>query len=188
MSHDSRSNLILGICFAAFALLLIFVWIPLDTDTGLIEKVRRQVTIGDALAPSVAGLFLLLGGLILILFERNAPDQPEVDPVNLGFMAVVFVLLAASFLVMRYGGPALVALVNLMRETPLEYRLLRDSAPWKYIGFFFGGTLMIGGLISLVEGRVTLRAALIGIVAVLAMIAVYDLPFDDLLLPPNGDV
>ncbi|WP_419906996.1 hypothetical protein [Hoeflea sp.] len=188
MSNESRSNLVLGICFAAFALLLIFVWIPLDTDTGLIEKVRRQVTIGDALAPTVAGLFLLIGGLILILFERNAPDQPEIDLVNLGFMAVVFVLLASSFLVMRYGGPALVALVNLSRETPLEYRLLRDSAPWKYTGFFFGGTLMIGGLISLVEGRVTPRAVLTGVIAVLVMIAIYDLPFDDLLLPPNGDV
>ncbi|MCP4315029.1 MAG: hypothetical protein GY789_03100 [Hyphomicrobiales bacterium] len=188
MSNESRSNLILGVSFILFSLLLIFVWIPLDTDSGILEKVRRQVIIGDALAPTLAGVFLLIGGFILVVFERNAPDQSEIDLVNLGFVAMVVLLLAVSFLVMRYTGPALVALANLTRETPLEYRLLRDTAPWKYSGFFIGGTLMIAGLIGLIEGKVTFRTIVIGIVAVLAMIAIYDLPFDDLLLPPNGDV
>ncbi|MEM6462227.1 MAG: hypothetical protein AAF724_09955 [Pseudomonadota bacterium] len=188
MSSESRSNLILGICFILFSLLLIFVWIPLDTDSGILERVRRQVTIGDALAPTLAGVFLLLGGIILVVAERNAADQPEIDTVNLGFVAMVIVMLAISVLVMRYAGPAAVALANIGRETPLEYRLLRDTAPWKYTGFFFGGTLMIAGLISMIEGRVTIKSILIAIAAVVAMIAVYDLPFDDLLLPPNGDV
>lgn len=188
MATQSRSNLILGICFILFSLFLVFVWVPLDTDSGILERVRRQVTIGDALAPTIAGIFLLIGGIILVLFERHASDQPEIDPLGLGFVAMIVVLLAASFLIMRYAGPLAVAIANTGAETPLEYRLLRDTALWKYIGYFFGGVVMISGLISLIEGRVTVRTVAIGIVAVLVMIAIFDLPFDDLLLPPNGDV
>jgi len=42
--------------------LMLFVWIPLDVDTGIIEKVRRQVTLGDSFAPTVAALIIGLGG------------------------------------------------------------------------------------------------------------------------------
>ena len=188
MSGDSRSNLIVGLVVAGFALVLLFVWVPLDTDSGLIERVRRQVTIGDALAPSVAGLFLLIGGVVLVLFERGAPDQPTLNPGNLGFLAATVLLLAVSLLVMRYAGPGLVALANLWLDAPLQYRLLRDDAPWKYAGYFLGGTLLLTGMISLVEGRLSRRAVAVAVIAVLVLIAIYDLPFDDLLLPPNGDV
>ena len=47
---------------------------------------------------------------------------------------------------------------------------------------------MIGGMISLVEGRFRGRTLVAAILAVVAMIVIYDVPFDDLLLPPNGDV
>ena len=188
MPSESRSNLFLGLFFILFSLVLIFVWIPLDTDSGIVEKIRRQVTIGDALAPTIAGVFLLIGGSILVLFERHASEQPDFDRASFGFFVKVLALLAVSLLIIRYAGPAAVAVAGLFTDTPLEYRLLRDTVPWKYIGFFFGGTLMISGLIGLIEGRVSLRTALIGVVAVLVMIAIYDWPFDDLLLPPNGDV
>ena len=69
-----------------------------------------------------------------------------------------------------------------------EYRLLRDTVPWKYVGFASGGFVIVAGASSVVEGRFSRSAALAGIVAVLLIIALYDLPFDDLLLPPNGDV
>lgn len=188
MSFQSRSNLFLGLFFILFSLVLIFVWIPLDTDSGIIEKVRRQVTIGDALAPTIAGVFLLIGGVILVLFERRASEQPDFDRPAFGFFLKVLALLAISMLIMRFAGPAAVAVAGLLTDTPLQYRLLRDTLPWKYVGFFLGGTLMISGLIGLIEGRVTLRTVLIGIGAVVVMIAIYDWPFDDLLLPPNGDV
>jgi len=68
------------------------------------------------------------------------------------------------------------------------YRNLRDTAPWKYVGYVAGGTLLVAGLMALVEGNVTWRGVMIGLLATLALIAVYDLPFEDLLLPPNGDV
>ena len=50
MSSHSRSNLITGLIFLAFAALVAFVWVPLDVETGLVEKVRRRIMIGDALA------------------------------------------------------------------------------------------------------------------------------------------
>lgn len=192
----AKSNPILGLVIVAFALFTVTVWIPLDTDTGLVEEIRRQVTIGDALAPSIAGVFLLLGGAMLILFERKAPDRPVLNIGSLGFIASIVLLLVAGLFVMRFAGPGLVALagpglvalVNLFVDAPMEYRLLRDSIPWKYVGYFSGGTILLTGMISLVEGRLTGRAVLAAVGAVIILIIIYDLPFDDLLLPPNGDV
>ena len=78
---------------------------------------------------------------------------------------------------MRWEGPVLVE----------EYRLLRASAPWKWVGFVLGGTVVVTGLISAIERRLSLRALLIGIAVTVALIVLFDLPFDDLLLPPNGE-
>lgn len=188
MSTRSHSNLYLGLLIFGFSLLLLFVWIPLDTATGWIEKVRRQVTIGDSMAPSVAALFLLIGGAILILFERNVPDQPKMTRGNLRFICSPLLILIVSLSVMRYAGPLVVAATNMYTGEALEYRLLRDTVPWKYIGYFPGGMILISGVIALIEGHHTARNLLISAVAVLVMIMIYDLPFDDLLLPPNGDV
>lgn len=185
---EPKSNLVVGLIFVAFSALLVFVWVPLDTDTGLVEKVRRQVVIGDALAPSIAGLFLFVGGALLMLVERNAPRQPALEPRKLGFMGVVVLLLIVSLLLMRYTGPALVGIVSAITQAPLEYRLLRDDFPWKYAGYFLGGGTLLVGLISLVEGRIGLRTIGIATAALIVLIVLYDLPFDDLLLPPNGDV
>jgi len=184
----SKSNLVLGFGVIAFAAVLLWLWIPFDTQTGLIEKVRRQVVIGDALAPSVAGLFLLVGGGLLVTVERRAEGQPSPDPVGLAAAAALVAVVAAGLLVMRHAGPAAVWLSNTLTGGELEYRLLRDERPWKYIGFLLGGTIAIAGMVMVIERRASLRAMLIAVVAVLAMIAIYDLPFDDLLLPPNGDV
>jgi len=46
----------------------------------------------------------------------------------------------------------------------------------------------VTGLIGLVEGRITMRGVVIGLGSAIVFIIIYDLPFDDLLLPPNGDV
>ena len=70
----------------------------------------------------------------------------------------------------------------------LEYRLLRDMIGIKHTGFLIGGVIMVGGMIAVVEGRPSRRALIIGLIWSLVLILVYDLPFEDLLLPPNGDV
>lgn len=188
MTRKRRSNLLLALVCIAFALVLLFVWIPLDTDTGILEKARRRWVIGDALAPSVAALFILLGGLVLLAFERNDPDQPTLSAAQLVFMARVLLVIFVSLMVMRYLGPLVVEASNLFRDAPAEYRLLRDTAPWKYIGYFVGGSMLVTGLIAMIEGAMSWRALRIATIATLVLIAIYDLPFEDLLLPPNGDV
>jgi len=50
-----------------------------------------------------------------------------------------------------------------------------------------GGDTLVAGVIGLGERRASPRALLWGALAVIGLIALFDLPFDDLLLPPNGD-
>lgn len=188
MNPGSRSNFHLGLILVGFAVILLFVWIPLDIETGLIEQIRRRVVIGDAAAPTIAALFVLIGALLLITLERRTPDQPSVEADSLRFVFSVIALFSISLLVMRYLGPLLVSAADTIFHGPLEYRLLRDTAPWKYLGYFAGGTLLVAGLISLVERRLTLATIVIGAIAAILFMAIFDLPFDDLLLPPNGDV
>lgn len=195
----------LGWLALVFCALLLSVWIPLDVETGIIEKVRRQVTLGDAFAPTVAAMLIGLGGL-LILLERNprSPDStpgsrhpddesvtepssqsPQLNIADLTHAGVILLLVTISLLLMRYAGPLV---LSLFHGADVEYRLLRDTAPWKYIGYTAGGLWLIVTMIALAERRLRWQHFLIALSAVLLLIAFYDLPFDDLLLPPNGDV
>ena len=162
--------------------LILFVWIPLDVDTGLIEKVRSQVTIGDALAPSLAASALILGGLLLIYQSFSIKGVAQLKWTSLKFLVLLLALLGLSMAVMRWSGPLVAHLLS------GEYRSLRDTIPWKYIGYFLGGIIMVFGLISMMEGRMRWRTLIISILAVIFLIIVYDLPFENLLLPPNGDL
>ena len=47
---------------------------------------------------------------------------------------------------------------------------------------------MIAGLSRMSQPRPVWRLVLIGAVATMAIALAYDLPFDTLLLPPNGDL
>lgn len=188
MTPQPRHNLVIGLVFVGLALLAALVWIPLDTDTGIIEKVRGRQNIGDAMAPTVACGFLILGGVLLILTERRAPDQPVLRLAQLGFISRILAVIITGLVVMRYTGPAVAELINLTRAEPIEYRVLRASLGWKHLGFALGGTFIVAGMIAIVERGLTRRAVFTGLLAVALMIAVFDLPFEDLLLPPNGDV
>jgi hypothetical protein len=173
----------LGVVCILLAVFALVVWVPLDIDTGLVEKVRRRVSIGDSLLPVVALGFVILGGLMTIARSANQ-ETPTVTIYNALFLIKIFGVLAGSLAVMRGLGPLVIDLAG--EDT--SYRALRDTAPWKYIGFVVGGSLMVMGLIALVERRLTTRGLLIGILTAIALVLIYDLPFEDLLLPPNGDV
>ena len=179
MESSSRKDKLLAIFFILAALLIIFLWVPMDTGTGLVEKVRRKYTIGDALAPTVAAAILLMGGVLLWL--RPSPHS-SITKQHLIWTACLLGVLTLSLLLMRYTGPIAALLLD------VNYRPLRSTPPWNYIGFLVGGTILIGGLTSLVERRLSANSFIIGLIASLVVALLYDLPFDDLILPPNGDV
>ena len=173
---------LLALCLICLSIAALGIWFPADIETGMIEKMRRQVRIGDAMLPTVALGFVIAGGLMTLFVQQ--PDAPSLSRSNLGFLAMLLGILAVSFAIMRWLGPWVVDVIGL----DADYRALRDERPWKYIGFLTGGTGLVAALITLMSGRLTWIAVVVGLCAALVLIAVYDLPFEDLLLPPNGDV
>lgn len=180
MSTPLTQDRILGLVVLAFGLWIALYWAPVDSETGLIERVRGRSSVGDALAPTVAAALLGCSGLWLML--AGGAGQ-RLSRGNLGFLLLLGVCLAGSLALMRWGGPALVEAV-----TGQAYRPLRDTAPWKYLGFLLGGTCMITALIFLVERRFHWSRILIALGVSVFLAFLYDVPFEDLLLPPNGDV
>ena len=174
--------------FLVFAIVVLGVWIPNDVETGLLEKMRRHWVIGDSLAPTLAAGFVLVGALLILLFEKRGEVQFTMAAAQVVFFLKLVIVILAALSVMRYLGPILVNTYAAISGLDLEYRLLRDVIGIKHIGFLIGGMIMVGGMIAVVEGRLSRRALLIGLIWSLALILVYDLPFEDLLLPPNGDV
>lgn len=174
-------NTILGLIAIVFAVVVFFIWVPLDTSTGIVEIKRRKFVVGDGLAPSVAAFFLFVPGVMLV-FGPKPDDTPRLSLNDLRFIAAMLAIIGFGLIVMRFAGPLVADLAQ------VEYRPLRDTAPWKYIGFGLGGAGIIAGIISFIEGRIRRRAILVAVGAVLLMILMFDVPFDDLLLPPNGDV
>lgn len=186
------NNKWLGLCALALSLLIAFVWVPLDVESGLFEKVRRNVQIGDALAPTLAAFMIGLGGVLVFLAPENTQCKPHQAPSdshslidNFVYACSILVILAVGLSFTRYSGPVV---VGLFHTDSVEYRVLRDTIPWKYIGFVLGGTFLVTALIAWTERKLRWVHVLIAFTSTLVLIALYDLPFDDLLLPPNGDV
>lgn len=176
-----HTNTVLGIFAIAFAVVLCFLWLPFDAETGFVELKRRKYTIGDSMAPGFAGLVFFISGALLLL-GKTREDAPTLDAGHLRFIAMALAAILIGLAVMRWAGPLVAGIVG------EDYRSLRDTVPWKYIGFALGGFGMTTALAAMVAGRLTLGAVLTGVFAVVVIIALYDLPFEDLLLPPNGDV
>ncbi len=175
------ANQALGLTCIAFALLVAFIWIPLDAETWLVERKRGRYTVGDSLAPTLAAVFIVVAGLLLLFEQRGQNEKPNRD--NLRFIAAMIGIGLVGLMLMRWTGPIVTEALS-----GQDYRLLRDTAPWKYIGFVLGGTVLIFSMIAFIEERPSWRALVIALIAVAGIIALYDLPFDDILLPPNGDV
>ncbi|MCR9157868.1 MAG: hypothetical protein NXH80_11515 [Rhodobacteraceae bacterium] len=176
-SQDGR----LGLFCILLALIALAVWVPLDTETGLVEKLRRGVRIGDAMLPVLALGFVSVGGVLAILVPNE--DAPKLLLANFSFLSRLMLIITMSLVAMRWVGPLVVDFAG-----EGDYRALRDTAPWKYLGFIVGGSMFVAGLMALVEGRISGRGLLIGLLSSVVLVVLYDLPFDDLLLPPNGDV
>ena len=174
-------NTILGLIAITLAVFAFFVWIPLDSASGIVEVKRRKLIVGDGLAPSVAAAFLFVPGVLLVFGPKPKTDT-GLSWRECKFLVSLVAIIAIGLLIMRFAGPLFAAAFT------VEYRPLRDTVPWKYIGFALGGIWMITAIIMFMEGRASWRALWIATCAVIVMIALFDWPFDDLLLPPNGDV
>ena len=187
--HRNHTDRWLSIFTLLFAGILLFLWIPADVDTGIIEKVRSQKNIGDAMAPTIAGVVLGLGGLMLLLQNllKRSNEKLGISLGNLKFLAWLLGLVIVSFTVMRWAGPLLTPLLTGSEDLAI-YRSLRDTLPWKYMGYLSGGFILVFGLMTLIQRAFSWKNALVAFIAVLVLAMIYDLPFDNLLLPPNGDV
>ena len=182
MRERVNQDVILGALALLFGCFIALYWAPIDSDTGIAEKVRGRWSIGDALAPTVAGVVIATSGFFIALGGILRGAKFTLSAKNLTYLIFFLVIVFSGFLTMRYAGPIIAGALG------EEYRVLRDERPWKYIGFILGGGGMIFGLMSLAEGRISLRRLILALLIAAALALIYDLPFEDLLLPPNGDV
>ena len=104
MQEKSNASVILSLCCISFAILVLFVWIPLDIETGVVEKVRRRWAVGDALAPSAAAFFILIGGLVLLFLERGNDDQAVLRSTQLKFIVFSMAWIVFCLTVTRYAA------------------------------------------------------------------------------------
>ncbi|WP_372803687.1 hypothetical protein [Paracoccus seriniphilus] len=178
-------DMALGATGVILSLAVLWLWIPADIDTGVIDVWRRVTRIGDAMLPTFSCIAILLASLIIALrgwAGRQADRMLHLDP---AFLLLTMMILTIGITLMFITGPVL---VRIFLGADRSYPLLRDEYPWKYTGFVTGGTFLVFAFHALVCHRFSRRAAAIALLATVAIAAIYGLPFDDLLLPPNGDV
>lgn len=182
MRERVDQDMILGALALLLGAVVVFLWAPLDSDTGIAEKVRGRWSIGDALAPTVAGAVIAISGLFILVGGWLRRGEGRLTAANARYLGALIAVIACGLVAMRFLGPLAADLMG------RDYRVLRDEVPWKYIGFVIGGGGMIFGVMSLAEGKVRLRRLVLALCIACMLAIIYDLPFEDLLMPPNGDV
>lgn len=185
---DRRTETVVTLVLALVAGLVLFVWVPADTDTGIVETFRRQTFLGDAFLPSIAAAVMLVAAILQLLairLRRPVPDSPPpFDAVTLAFFVAFATVVAVSLILLYWAGPVLWSLLG---DGERSYRQMRGTAGWKHLSMAIGGTVLVFATISLLEGRVRLDRLLLAFGFTAVLIALFDLPFDTILLPPNGD-
>lgn len=177
---------------AALSCLAFFFWIPNDTETGLIETYRRQTFVGDAFIPTVAVGSIALCAFVQVLLlvfnsDENSTSAELFDGAAVALYIKVSLVIVLSLVLMFWAGPIAVSVFGPGGEEPLSYRQLRATFPWSLIGFFLGGICLVAGVTRLIEGRFIAISLMTAVAAVIFLIIVFQVPFDGMLLPPNGD-
>ena len=188
LASGSKQDRIIGALCVLFCLFLLFVWIPADIDSGLASKVRGRSKIGDALAPTITAILLGIAGLTVLITSGSSKSEEEIKPKNFLFIGTVSALVLLSCGLMYISGPFIVDMARVFASDLPEYRVLRNSVPWKYLGYLVGSIFLLVGFFVITGYGSWKRRCLVAVLAALALALAYDLPFDDLLLPPNGDI
>ena len=176
------------------SIITLFIWIPNDIETGVIEIFRHRVTIGDAMAPTmvatgilIVSVFLGISAIISGARSSNAIQENVLDRQSFIFLFKMIMVITLGLTLMFYIGPLFVEISNVLTGEASSYRYLKASFPYKYIGYLVGGFILVFGIIRIIENKFSASAAWITILTVLLLMILYDVPFDNLLLPPNGD-
>lgn len=188
MLHPNKSaRVMLGATAIAVALLLWLVVIPAGAPGEMIEVVRRRARIGDSAMPSLAALFIALGGLVLIL-ERGGPPFLKAVPV---WPLIFATVLTAASLAFLHVGDGLVSLMRAVWPDLSDFRALRMTLPWAWVPFLIGGAVLVAPLVIATEHLPVRRwpaAFAYGAIVAFAIAAFLTLPFEDVLIPPQGDL
>lgn len=188
-----KTELVLGAIFLGLGLVVVFAWAPLDSETAMIETFRRQTTMGDAFLPTVAGALMVVCAVVhLIMNYRRADlfdtENPPIDGNDLAFLLQLSGITALSIALFYWAGPLAVALfAQGDGSETVTYRQMRSTYPYKLIGFVMGGFSLVFFTTALIEGRVKTIRIFSSLIVVAVLIAIFDLPLDNVLLPPNGD-
>jgi hypothetical protein len=177
----------LGAGAIAVALALWLIIIPAGAPGEMIEVVRRRARIGDAAMPALAALFIAFGGLVLV-FERGGTPILRAVPVWPALFAAVIAVASLAFL---HVGDGIVAVARMVWPDLSDFRSLRMTLPWAWVPFIIGGALLIAPLVIASErlpARRGLAAFGFGAAVALAVAAFLTLPFEDVLIPPQGDL
>lgn len=183
------AEIVIAAMFLGFGLLAALVWIPLDSETAMIETHRRQTSMGDAFVPIVtAALIAVCAALHLLVNLRRTDtsdtERPVIDGQAMAFLVQLTAITAVCLAVIFWAGPLA---VSLFAEDGATYREMRGTYPYKLMGFALGGTALVLLTTTLIEGRFKPVRLISSFLVVVVLIIIFDLPFDTVLLPPNGD-
>lgn len=187
-----KAELAIACVFFIAGLLTVFVWIPNDSETRMIETFRRQTTMGDAFLPMVAAAIITICAAIhfvLTLMRNDLHDteRPVFDRYSAAFMLQLITIIAVSLALMYWTGPLMVKLFAQSEAVEISYRQMRSTYPYKVAGFVFGGFTLVFAVTCLIEGRLKWWRVVSSLLVVAVLLMIFDLPFDNIILPPNGD-
>lgn len=186
-----------SIAVAAMGFVALFIWFPNDIPSGFwVEDAAGNKGPGDGFFPYllVSTLLCLCGIQITgVLFKSFTNDPQSVgerglDSSNFRFLACLSAIVGVGLAAMFWTGEFFVYILNNLNFVHASYRELLDVAPYKYIGYLLGGSIISLSLIVWSERRFRWHSIISVAVVLLALIILFDVLLNNVFLPPNGDI
>lgn len=126
MTRFAKPDVVFGLLVLALALVLLVLWIPNDIKGDRVNIVRGRASIGDPMAPTLVGFFLLLSGAMLVLTGLFRPIGKERFSLgNALFLLGLCAFVGLVLMLMMVTGPVVVAIFGAAEE----YRFVRATLP-----------------------------------------------------------